>query len=253
MDQKQEMAVNKMRELVDNQGIPTQKFVDQTLLRFLKAKSMNPEKAAKMFVEWKKWREEFVPLGFTPESEIADALGDRKIYLQGLTKIGQQPFLICKANRHFNSASKDPLQFKKFIVYLFDKAIASSFKEGKEIGNEKIIAAVDLKGFPYKSIDARAFTISFNLLKAYYPGQLGKMYMLNAPGFFVSFWKMFSVFLDKDIQEKIIFVSSEKEKENFVKEIGEEILPEENGGRSKLIAIQDVTIHSPINNPIPMS
>ncbi|KAI3946500.1 hypothetical protein MKX01_017716, partial [Papaver californicum] len=94
MDQRQEMAVNKMRESVENQGIPTQKCVDQTFLRFLKAKSMNPEKAAKMF------------------SEIADALGDRKIYLQGLTKIGQLPFVICKANRHFTSASKDPLQFK---------------------------------------------------------------------------------------------------------------------------------------------
>ncbi|XP_026382534.1 SEC14 cytosolic factor-like [Papaver somniferum] len=250
MDQKQEMAISKMRELVETQGIPTQKCVDHTFLRFLKAKSMNPEKAAKMYVEWKKWREDFVPLGSIPESEIADALGDNKIYLQGLTKIGQQPFLVAKANRHSTSASKDPLQFKKFIVYLFDKAIASSFKDGKQTGNEKIISAVDLKSIPYKSIDARAFTISFQLLKAYFPGRLGKMYMLNAPGFFVSFWKMFSIFLDKDIQENIIFVSNEKEKESFVKEIGEEILPEEYGGRSKLIAIQDVTTHSSINNPL---
>lgn len=51
-----------------------------------------------------------------------------------------------------------------------------------------------------------------------------------------------------DVQ--IIFVSNEKEKESFVKEIGEEILPEEYGGRSKLIAIQDVTTHSSINNPL---
>ncbi|KAI3909535.1 hypothetical protein MKW98_013952 [Papaver atlanticum] len=225
MDQKQEMAVSKMRELVETQGIPTQKFVDQTFLRFLKAKSMNPEKAAKMFVEREKWREEFVPLGFIPESEIADQLGDKKIYLQGLTKIRQQPFLFCKGSRYFTSASKEPLQFKKFIVYLFDKAIASSFRDGKEVGNEKITAAVDLKGFPYKSIDARGFTITIHVLKAYYPGRLGKMYMLNDPGFFVSLWKMFSVFLDKDIQEKIIFMSSENEKENFIKEIGEEILP----------------------------
>ncbi|MCL7028168.1 hypothetical protein MKW94_026782, partial [Papaver nudicaule] len=126
---------------------------------------MNPEKAAKLYVESRKWREELVPLGYIPESEIADALGDKKIYLQGLTKIGQQPFVVGKANRHLTSASKDPLQFKKFIIYLFDKAIASSFKDGKEIGNEKIVAAVDLKSIPYKSIDARAFTISFQLLK----------------------------------------------------------------------------------------
>ncbi|RZC57987.1 hypothetical protein C5167_005293 [Papaver somniferum] len=53
MDQKHEMAVSKMRELVETQGIPTQKCLDQTFLRFLKAKSMNPEKAARCLLNGK--------------------------------------------------------------------------------------------------------------------------------------------------------------------------------------------------------
>lgn len=52
------------------------------------------------------------------------------------------------------------------------------------------------------------------------------------------------------VHMQIIFVSSEKEKESFIKEIGGEILPEENGGQSKLIAVQDVIIHSQINDPM---
>uniref|UniRef100_A0A3Q7E8D8 CRAL/TRIO N-terminal domain-containing protein n=1 Tax=Solanum lycopersicum TaxID=4081 RepID=A0A3Q7E8D8_SOLLC len=39
-------------------------------MRFLIARSMNPEKAAKMFCQWKKWRAEMVPLGYITDSEV---------------------------------------------------------------------------------------------------------------------------------------------------------------------------------------
>lgn len=78
-------------------------------MRFLIARSMDSEKAAKMFVQWQKWREALVPEGFVPESEIREELEARKIYLQGLSKNGY-PVMIVKACKHF--PSKDILQFK---------------------------------------------------------------------------------------------------------------------------------------------
>ncbi|KAF9616584.1 hypothetical protein IFM89_030351 [Coptis chinensis] len=47
-------------------------YGDAMLTRFLVARLMNPMKAVKMLVSWKKWREEFVPLGFIPDSEGPD-------------------------------------------------------------------------------------------------------------------------------------------------------------------------------------
>lgn len=41
---------------------------------------------------------------------------------------------------------------------------------------------------------------------------------------------------------QIVIVSNEAERRDFIKEIGEEALPEEYGGRSNLIALQDVTL-----------
>jgi hypothetical protein len=78
-------------------------------MRFLISRSMDPAKAAKLFVEWQKWRASFVPNGSIPDSEVEDELGPRKVFLHGLSKDGY-PVLLVKANKHF--PSKDRLQFK---------------------------------------------------------------------------------------------------------------------------------------------
>lgn len=41
---------------------------------------------------------------------------------------------------------------------------------------------------------------------------------------------------------QVVIVSNENEKREFIREIGEEVLPEEYGGRAKLVAIQDVEL-----------
>lgn len=86
-----------------------QKYGDPTMMRFLIARSMDVEKAAKMFVQWQKWRDAMVPNGRIDESEIEDELGARKIYLQGLSKNGHS-VMIVKGNKHF--PAKDQVQFK---------------------------------------------------------------------------------------------------------------------------------------------
>ncbi|GJR94068.1 sec14 cytosolic factor-like protein [Tanacetum coccineum] len=180
---------------------------------------MDPNKAAKMFVTWKKWRASFVPLGFIPDSEVMDQLDAKKIYLQGLSiKVMDQldakkiylqglskdghPVMIVKASKHY--PAKDQPQFKKFVVHLLDKVIASGFK-GKEIGNEKLIGVLDLDQIGYKNVDARGLITGFQFLQ-------------------------------------IIIVSNEEEKSQFVKDVGEDVLPLEYGGHAKLVAVQDVVL-----------
>lgn len=41
---------------------------------------------------------------------------------------------------------------------------------------------------------------------------------------------------------QIVIVSNEDEKQEMMKEIGEEVLPEEYGGRAKLVLLQDVVL-----------
>ncbi|KAF8389946.1 hypothetical protein HHK36_024466 [Tetracentron sinense] len=268
MERNQEIAVIQMRKSVEKLGSSTEKHGDLTLVRFLVARSMDSDKAAKMFVQWQKWRAGFVPLGFIPDSEIPDELEARKIYLQDLSRVGY-PVLIIKANKHFPSS--DHLQFKsislfsflfsffisctpfnlnrpigrpsrgKFVVHLLDKTIASSFK-GREIGNEKLVGILDLQQIAFKNIDARGLITGFQFLQAYYPERLAKLFILNMPWFFVSVWRMVSRFLEKATLEKVVIVTNDDERKDLIKEIGEETLPEEYGGRAKLVALQDVKL-----------
>ncbi|XP_059446102.1 CRAL-TRIO domain-containing protein YKL091C isoform X2 [Corylus avellana] len=238
MEKNQEIALTQMRISVEKLGSSTEGHGDPTLMRFLIARSMDPDKAAKMFVQWLKWRAAMVPNGFISESEIPDELEPRKIYLQGLTKDGY-PVMVVKASKHF--PSKDPVQFKKFVVHLLDKTIASSFK-GREIGNEKLIGILDLQHITYRNIDARGLITGFQFLQAYYPERLAKCFILHMPRFFVSVWRMVSRFLEKATLEKIVIVTDEDERQDFIKKVGEEVLPEEYGGQAKLVALQDVVL-----------
>lgn len=45
-----------------------------------------------------------------------------------------------------------------------------------------------------------------------------------------------------------MIVTNEEERKDFVEEVGEEVLPEDFGGRAKLVALQDVTLPPPLND-----
>nr|GMD24790.1 CRAL-TRIO domain-containing protein YKL091C isoform X1 [Ipomoea batatas]GMD26392.1 CRAL-TRIO domain-containing protein YKL091C isoform X1 [Ipomoea batatas]GMD26582.1 CRAL-TRIO domain-containing protein YKL091C isoform X1 [Ipomoea batatas] len=221
----EELALTQMRKSVEKLGSSTESFGDPTLMRFLIARAMDPEKAGKMFVQWRQWRAAFVPLGYIPDSEVPDELESRKICLQGLSKNGLPVMIV-----------------REFLVHLLDKTLASSFKGG-EIGNEKLIGILDLQHMSYKNIDARALITGAQFLQAYYPERLAKFYLLHMPLFFVAVWKLVSRFLEKATLEKIMIVSNEEERLQFIREVGEDVLPEEYGGNSNFVAMQDVVVN----------
>nr|KJB30727.1 hypothetical protein B456_005G157200 [Gossypium raimondii] len=167
MEKSHELELTQMRKSVEKLGFSTEKYGDPTLMRFLIARSMDTDKASKMFVQWLKWRSSLVPNGFVVESEVPDQLEARKIFLQGLSKTGY-PVMIVQACKHY--PPKDHLQFKKFVVYLLDKTIASAVKGG-EIGNEKLIGVLDFQNITYRNVDARGLITGFQFLQVMHISQ----------------------------------------------------------------------------------
>ncbi|XP_010496570.1 PREDICTED: CRAL-TRIO domain-containing protein YKL091C [Camelina sativa] len=239
MEESQELAaLTQLKKSVEKLSSSTEGYEDPTLMRFLVARSMDPDKAAKMFVDWRKWRASMVPPTGIPDLEVKDELEFKKICLQGPTKSGH-PMVLVITSKHF--PAKDQAKFKKFCVYCLDKTIASGI-EGKEVGDEKLVAVIDLANITYKNLDARGLITAFQFLQSYYPERLEKCYILHMPGFFVTVWKFVCRFLEKATQEKIVIVTSGEEQRKFEEEIGVEALPEEYGGQAKLTLIQDVVL-----------
>ncbi|KAL5718755.1 hypothetical protein ACHQM5_011625 [Ranunculus cassubicifolius] len=227
------------RKLLVQQGQLAEDLRDPMLMRFLTATSMDPVKATKMVMKWAKWRQEFVPLGYIPESEILDQLDEKMAYLQGISTSGH-PVLLMKSHKHV--PAKDMVRYKKGLVHMLEKTIASSFGEGGEIGDEKLIVILDLDKLSYKNVSTGEMRAGFQILQSYYPGRLEKLYILNMPGFFVSIWKIISCFLEKAIQERISIVKTDNDRKNFIEEIGKRTLPKEYGGLAELVALQDITL-----------
>lgn len=85
---------------------------DATLLRFLRARSMDVTKGAKMFADHQKWRREYFPLGHAQEGEIKDEIAGRKYFIQGHDKAGR-PLSVFLGAKHIPSGSKNLEQYKR--------------------------------------------------------------------------------------------------------------------------------------------
>nr|GMD21855.1 CRAL-TRIO domain-containing protein YKL091C [Ipomoea batatas] len=217
----EELALTQMRKSVEKSGSSTESYGDPTMMRFLDCKSNGPRKG----------RQEFCSNGGNGGLLLFARIIFLTLKCQMNWKLGRFAYKACPK-----------MVFPKFVVHLLDKTLASSLKDG-EIGKEKLIGILDLQHISYKNIEARALITGFQFLQAYYPERLAKFYLLHMPLFFVAVWKLVSRFLEKATLEKIVIVSNEEERLQFMREVGEDVLPEEYGGNSKFVALQDVVVN----------
>lgn len=206
---------------------------DATLRRFLHARSLNVEKACKFLLQHLKWRQTFVPFGCIQEAEIANELKKEKIFLQGVDKKGR-PIGVILARRH-ESSDRDLEEFKRFVVYGFDKAVSSLPED-----QEKFVLIADLKGYNYRNMDIKGYLAILEILQDHYPERLGKLFMLHVPSLFSIAWRIVYPFIDPKVKEKIVFVEDKQLKETLLEHIDITDLPVDFGGQQTLVPIQNV-------------
>lgn len=85
---------------------------DATLLRFLRARSMDVTKGSKLFADHQKWRREYFPLGHAQEEEIKDEIAGQKYFIQGHDKNGR-PLSVFLGAKHLATGSKNLEQYKR--------------------------------------------------------------------------------------------------------------------------------------------
>lgn len=204
---------------------------DATLRRFLRARSLSVEKAYKFLLQHLKWRRAFVPHGCIRESEIPNELKKEKIFLQGVDKKGR-PIGIILAVRH-ETCDRDLEEFKRFVVYGFDKAVSSLSGD-----QEKFVLIADLEGWTYRNMDIKGYLAILDILQDHFPERLGKLFMIHVPYLFWGAWKMVSPFIDPIVKEKIAFVEDKHIKAALLKDVDVSQLPDIYGGELHLVPIQ---------------
>lgn len=224
--------ISLMRAFVESRD-PSSKEVDDLMIRrFLRARSLDVEKASAMFLKYLKWKRSFVPNGYISPSEIAEDIAQEKMYVQGVDKKGR-PITIAFAAKHFQNKS-GPDGFKRYVVFALEK-LCSRMPPGQE----KFLAIADIKGWGYANSDLRGYLNALSILQDCYPERLGKLFIVHAPYVFMTVWKIIYPFIDDNTKKKIVFVENKKLKSTLLEEIDESQLPDIYGGQMPLVPIQN--------------
>ncbi|XP_059633412.1 uncharacterized protein LOC132276145 [Cornus florida] len=221
-----------MRDFIQTQN-PSAKDVDDFMIRrFLRARDLDIEKASSLLLNYLSWRQAFIPNGFISTSEISNELAQKKIFMQGLDKMGR-PIVVAFGSQH--KPSKGSLEeFKRFVAYTLDKICARMPR-----GQEKFVCIADLEGWGYSNSDIRGYLAALSILQDCFPERLGKLFIVHSPYMFMTAWKAVYPFIDNKTKKKIIFVENKKLRPTLLCDIDESQLPDTYGGKLPLVPIQD--------------
>ncbi|XP_057752138.1 uncharacterized protein LOC130970161 [Arachis stenosperma] len=223
-----------MRAFIETHDPSSMHEVDDLMMRrFLRARDSDVDKACAMLLKCLKWRRSFVPNGFFSVAEVPNEISQDKVFAQGHDNRGR-PIAVIFGARHFQNKQGGLDEFKRFVVYAFDKLCASM-----PAGQEKFVGIAELKGWGYSNSDVRGYITALSILQDYYPERLGKLFILHAPYIFMKVWKVIYPFIDNNTRKKIVFVENKKLKSTLLEDIEESQLPEIYGGQLPLVPIQD--------------
>lgn len=217
-------ALNQIRKRVVDEGLfhPDHVMEDKHLLRFLRARQFDVEKAFKMLSNDLDWRKEFegrLIMGDEAPS-IVEFCRNGFLYRAGRDKDGRPvSFITYKKNKIFVQLTMDVTQV---LVLKFSLAFPRQIKDTKEIvlfwvayvhllttecekfGVTDYTVIADLEGFsPSKNFSLAIVKLLIGILQNNYPERLAYALVLNLPAAFRMGWNMILPFLDERTKAKI--------------------------------------------------
>lgn len=218
-------------------GMACMSFPPETfLLRFLRARKFDVEKAYSMLMS---------SLNFRVEQDIMNLLylGDTVFALEQFAascihktdKLGF-PAIFVNASQHVKGAFSESMN-RQFTLYSIESA-----RLFLKYPVEKVSIVFDLRNLGLKNLDLDIVRFMIDTLQSFYPECLGRIYIVDAPFIFKGAWAIIKPLLDSVVAAKIKFVSISSLKEH----IDDESLLQNYGGSSNLMA----SYTSPTTNEI---
>ncbi|KAK9347225.1 CRAL-TRIO domain-containing protein [Lipomyces starkeyi] len=253
----QQAKVGMLRNELISSGC-TERLDDASLLRFLRARKFDLQKAKEMFLACEKWRKEFgvdeivASFHYTEKAEVSKYypqyyhktdVDGRPIYIEQLGSVNlTEMYKITTFERMLQNLVWE------YETFVLSRLPACSRKAGKLI--ETSCTIMDLKGVGISSIQQvyqyvrEASVIGQN----YYPERMGKFYMINAPFGFSTAFRIVRPLLDPVTVSKIFILGSSYQGE-LLKQIPAENLPTKFGGKCDCVGGCELSDAGPWHDP----
>lgn len=178
------------------------KFTDTTILRFLRGRQGDKDKALKAMLRHLKWRSEFKVDSIDP-STIQSEIDKRKIFCESFDKCGR-PVVTILARNH-DKQDRDFETMQRFIIYQLEVALKMTRPE-----EEKILILFDLSEFSMQCMDYDVVKFLVQTLTFNYPETLSVALITNAPFIFSACWLVIKPWLDPVTAAKCTFLKREE-------------------------------------------
>ncbi|KAG7285949.1 hypothetical protein NEMBOFW57_008245 [Staphylotrichum longicolle] len=197
---------------------------DVLVLRFLRARKWDVEKAVAMLVSALNWRHErrleddIIRKGDSialakeqsaDEKSFMAQYHSGKAYVRGSDK-ERRPVFIIKVRLH-DPKLQSPESMEMFVLHNIE-TIRTMIRHP----SEKACLIFDLTGFGMKNMDFHVVKFLVQVFEARYPEYLGVVLVHNAPFIFWGIWRIIKPWLDPVIASKINFTSSNKDLARFI-------------------------------------
>ncbi|RIA92224.1 CRAL-TRIO domain-containing protein [Glomus cerebriforme] len=210
---------------------------DILLLRFLRARKWDVEKAVVMLIATLKWRlqfdvEEIIKGGeLGMEKHFAEKgikglkvqFTSGKSFVRGTDNEGRP---VTYVNVKAHKKEEQPLEvLQKYTIYTME-TVRLMVQPPVETG----CLLFNMEGFSLANMDLQYVKFMIQCFEAYYPESLGTLLIHKAPWVFAQVWKIIAPLLDPVVASKIHFTKTEQDLKNF---IPQERLIEDLGGKDK--------------------
>eukprot|EP01025_Chloroclados_australasicus_P002455 TRINITY_DN1055_c0_g1_i2.p1 TRINITY_DN1055_c0_g1~~TRINITY_DN1055_c0_g1_i2.p1 ORF type:complete len:492 (-),score=36.16 TRINITY_DN1055_c0_g1_i2:370-1845(-) len=255
--EQQEIGVAQLRQAVITSGYPqAAQFDYYMLLRFLRGRDYDVEKATEMVKNHIQWRYEYGTDTIIEDFDFKERNQFLAVYPQGYHKTDKQgrPIYI----QHLGCIDLKKItqvttvdRMIRFHVQEWERCIKTIFpacsrKAGRRI--DQMFAIMDVQGVGLHMLSAdvrRTLQEITKIDQDNYPESLGKVFIINAPIIFKAVWKFIHPLLNPRTRGKIELYG-QNYKQALLEHVDIDSIPQYLGGNSKETLVDDV---GPWNDP----